>query len=254
MSESGVTRGSKFHDGLANSWNDSYLRGGFKKRLAFIRSFISPVVVPGQYWLDAGCGGGILTLELSKLGACGLAVDGSQEMIDAAIRQVGPLSDRFTFKRITSISSIDVADASFEGALCSSVVEYVDSIDITLFELNRVLKIGGKLILSVPNKNSLIRRIQKLIRFGGRWIGLNLFPYLGVSINDLSRVDLIRRMDACGFLTLTLEGFDPILPKAFTTVMQPALYFVVAEKVSAKSHVPIDDSTAWLRRDRPWGS
>jgi len=232
MSDSDVTRGSKFHDGLANSWNDSYQRGGFKKRLGFVRRFISPVVGPGQYWLDAGCGGGILTLELSKLGACGLAVDGSPEMIGAAIREVGPLSDRFTFKRIVSISSIDVTDASFDGVLCSSVVEYVDSIDEVLFELNRVLKAGGKLILSVPNKNSLIRRIQKLVRHSGLTIGLDLFPYLGVSMNDFSKVDLIRRLGKCGFLALTLEGFDPILPKAFTRVLPPALYFVVAEKVA----------------------
>ena len=232
MSKSGVTEGCKFHDGLANSWNDTYQRGGFKKRLAFVRRFIFPVVVPGQYWLDAGCGGGILTLEISKLGARGLAVDGSPEMISAAIRKVGPLSDGFTFKKIASISSIDVAEGSFDGILCSSVVEYVDSIDEALFELNRVLKIGGKLILSVPNKNSLIRRIQKLIRHGGRAIGLDLFPYLGVSINDLSRVDLIRRLDRCGFLALTLKGFDPVLPKALIRVLPPALYFVVAEKVS----------------------
>lgn len=235
MNESGVTRGSKFHDGLANSWNDSYQRGGFKQRLAFIRRFIAPVVISGDHWLDAGCGGGILTLEMSELGANVLGVDGSQEMIDAAIRQVGPLSDRVAFKRIVSIASIDVAEASFDGVLCSSVLEYVDSIDETLFELNRVLKIGGKLILSVPNKYSLIRRIQKLIRHGGLSIGCDLFPYLGVSMNDFTKGDLIRRLDECGFLALTTEGFDPIIPKAFNRVLPPALYFVIAEKVSNKS-------------------
>ena len=147
-------------------------------------------------------------------------------MIYAAIRRVGPLSEGFTFKEIESITSIDVAEGSFDGVLCSSVVEYVTSIDEALFELNRVLKIGGKLILSVPNKDSLIRRIQKMMRHGGRAIGLDLFPYLGVSINDLSRVDLIRRLDRCGFLALTLEGFDPVLPKAFIRVLPLALYFV----------------------------
>jgi SAM-dependent methyltransferase len=232
MSKSGITKGCQFHDRLANSWNDNYQRGGFKKRLVFVRRLIFPFVVPGQYWLDAGCGGGILTLEISKLGARGLAVDGSTEMIHAAIRKVAPLTDGFTFQKIASISSIDVAEGTFDGVLCSSVVEYVDSIDEALFELNRVLKIGGKLILSVPNKNSLIRRVQKLIRRGGRAMGLDLFPYLGVSINDISRVDLIRRLDRCGFLALTLEGFDPIWPRTLIGVLPPALYFVVAEKVS----------------------
>lgn len=157
-------------------------------------------------------------------------------MINAAIRDVGPLCDRFIFERIVSISSIDVADASFDGVLCSSVVEYVDNIDEALLELNRVLKIGGKLILSVPNKYSLIRRMQKLIRHFGRAIGLDLFAYLGVSINDLSSFDLIRRLEECGFLAHTVEGFDPVLPTALIkTVLPPALYFVVADKVSTNT-------------------
>lgn len=56
MNTLGVTDGYKFHDALANSWNDNYQRGGFKKRLAFVRELLLPVVIPGQYWLDAGCG------------------------------------------------------------------------------------------------------------------------------------------------------------------------------------------------------
>jgi len=178
----------------------------------------------------------VLTLEISKLGARGLAVDGSREMINAAISQVGPLSDRFTFEKIASISSINAAEASFDGVLCSSVVEYVDSIDEVLSEFNRVLKMGGKLILSVPNKNSLVRRIQKLIRHCGLSIGLDLFPYLSVSMNDFAKGDLIQRLSGCGFLALTLEGFDPIIPKAFNKVLPPALYFVVAEKFANKSY------------------
>jgi ubiquinone/menaquinone biosynthesis C-methylase UbiE len=232
MNTLGVTDGYKFHDALANSWNDNYQRGGFKKRLAFVRELLLPVVIPGQYWLDAGCGAGILTLEMSKLGAYGLAVDRSSEMISAAITKVGPLSTGFTFKKVVSISTIEVADERFDGVLCSSVIEYLDDIDEALFEMNRVLKIGGKLILSVPNKNSLIRRIQKFMRHTGRVIDLDWFPYLGVSINEFSRFDLLQHLRRCGFLPVTLQGFDPLLPKQFVRVSPPALYFVCAEKVS----------------------
>lgn len=235
MNEAGATGGSRLHDELADSWNNKYQRGGFKKRLAFVRRLFATVIAPGEHWLDAGCGGGILTLELSKLGARGLAVDGSQAMINAAITQVGPLSDRFTFKSIASISAIDVGEASFDGVLCSSVVEYVDSFDNTLLEFNRVLRMGGKLILSVPNRNSLVRRTQKWIRQGGLSIGLDLFPYLGVSINEFTNSDLIQRLGRCGFMASTFEGFDPVLPKIFNKVLPPALYFIVAEKVSNKS-------------------
>ena len=238
MIRSQISQGSKFHDGLAAYWNDGYQRGGLKKRIAFVRKMLSSSVIPGQRWLDAGCGGGILTLELSKLGARGLAVDGSTQMINAAIREVKPLCENFAFERIVSISTINIADASFDGVLCSSVVEYVDNVDDALFELNRVLKNGGTLILSVPNKNSLIRRVQKLIRRFGQARGRDLFPYLGVSINDFYRADLIRRLGGTGFRVHTVEGFDPVLPSVLIkTVLPPALYFVIAEKFSNEQRV-----------------
>ena len=75
--------------------------------------------MPAKKWLDAGCGAGILTLELSRLGATGLAVDASQSMVDAAIRAIGPLAKTFAFAKVTSITSIDVAAGTFDGVLCS---------------------------------------------------------------------------------------------------------------------------------------
>ena len=36
-------------------------------------------------------------------------------------------------------------------------------------------------------------------------------------------------------LVLTLEGFDPVLPRRLNGVFPPALYFVVAEKKSFAS-------------------
>ena len=232
MTQSDRARGAQFHDRLAGSWNDNYSRGGFRKRLAFVRRLIESLVLPGQVWLDAGCGAGILTVELSSLGAGGLAVDGSPEMIGAAIREAGPRADGFRFETVTSIAAIEVADATFDGVLCSSVVEYVESIDQAFAELSRVLKLGGKLILSVPNRSSPIRRAQKLVRHAGYSVGFDPFPYLSVSTNDFMKNDLVRRLSGYGFVVHTLAGFDPVVPELFEAIVPPALYFVVAEKVS----------------------
>ena len=94
MAHSDTANGVRFHEGLAVSWNNKYKRGGFKKRLALFRRVLSRVVLPGEHWLDAGCGAGILTLEMSGLGATGLAVDGSQQMIEAAVRHAAPFFNR----------------------------------------------------------------------------------------------------------------------------------------------------------------
>jgi 2-polyprenyl-3-methyl-5-hydroxy-6-metoxy-1,4-benzoquinol methylase len=230
--QSDMMGGAMFHERLAGSWNNNYRRGTFKKRLAFVRRLLSQVVVPGEQWLDAGCGAGILTVEMSGLGAVGLAVDGSQKMIDAAMREVGQSAGRFVFTRVVSVTSIDVPEATFHGVLCSSVVEYVGVVDDALGEFNRVLKADGKLILSVPNRHSLIRRAQKRLRSVGQLLGLDPFPYLSVSVHDFTKEDLLQQLRRSGFRARALEGFDPILPKRFAGLLPPALYFVVAEKAS----------------------
>jgi len=75
--EQRLRKAIQFHDKLARSWNEGYERGGFKKRLAFVRRIISDAVIAGENWLDAGCGAGILALELAACGAHGIAIDGN---------------------------------------------------------------------------------------------------------------------------------------------------------------------------------
>jgi 2-polyprenyl-6-hydroxyphenyl methylase/3-demethylubiquinone-9 3-methyltransferase len=230
MNVASAGAGAQFHDGLAASWNDNYRQGGFKRRLVFARALLASVVKNGSHWLDAGCGGGILTLELHKLGARGAGVDGSTEMIDAAGRNVGPLAHGFVFRRIADIAAVGETDGSFDGVLCSSVLEYVDNVDEVLRELNRVLKTGGTLVISVPNRNSPVRLLQRLVRRVARLFGRDKFPYLGVSVHDFTRRGLDRSLAASGFRTLRIQGFDPVLPKAAGWILSPALLFAVAEK------------------------
>lgn len=46
--------------------------------------------------------------------------------------------------------ALPFADASFDGALCSQVLEHVFTADAFLREIHRVLRPGGRLVLTVP--------------------------------------------------------------------------------------------------------
>lgn len=219
-----------FHSALADTWNARYRRGGFKRRLMCARTLLEGAVGTGERWLDAGCGAGRLTLEMSRLGAWGLAVDRSREMIDAASREVVPLSTAFEFRTVPSIGSIDEDNESFDGVLCSSVIEYVDGVDTVLLEFNRLLRVGGKLMLSTPNRRSVVRQTQKACRRVGLMAGFDPFPYLAVSVHEFTRRDLLHRLSRFGFRTRTVEAFDPIVPPMLTTVFPCAMHFVVSEK------------------------
>ncbi len=58
------------------------------------------------------------------------------------------------FRGISDISEMDLADGSFDGVLCSSVLEYTRSPEVALRELRRVIRKGGLLVVSVPSSSS----------------------------------------------------------------------------------------------------
>jgi 2-polyprenyl-6-hydroxyphenyl methylase/3-demethylubiquinone-9 3-methyltransferase len=219
-----------FYGRLAGRWNALYRAGGFKRRLLFVRRLLASAVSDGDRWLDAGCGGGILTLELARLGAQGVAVDGSSQMVDVAERDIAPNCRGFVFKYAQSVAAIDAVDGAFDGVLCSSVIEYVDEIEDTLREFHRVLRVNGTLVVSAPNRTSALRNIEKRIRRAGKVVGLNAFPYLGVSLNEFTSSEFVHQLSRCGFDALEVKGFDPIVPSWLTAVIAPALLFVVAVK------------------------
>ena len=61
--------------------------------------------------------------------------------------------------------SLDLKDSSVDYAVFSEVLEHINPYYVhhTLTETNRVLKVGGKLIVTTPNIASLFRRVKLLL-------------------------------------------------------------------------------------------
>ncbi|MCP3415206.1 class I SAM-dependent methyltransferase [Bradyrhizobium brasilense] len=153
----------------------------------------------GQRWLDAGCGTGTLSRLLAARGCDVTGVDASSEMIAAAHgrRAGGALAARLTFQQIPTIASLPFPDRSFDGALCASVLEYVPDAAQCLAEMHRVLRPRGLLLLSIPNRGSLLRRSYKLAHAASSRVSARpLFRYLAFSKFDTSPAamqDLLRQ-------------------------------------------------------------
>jgi SAM-dependent methyltransferase len=103
----------------------------------------------GRDVLDAGCGVGYGTTLLASAGAAStLGVDVSPHAIEAARAEAGA-GVRF---EVADIERLDAADASFDLITCFEVIEYVEHPELALDELRRVLRPGGVLLLSSPNR------------------------------------------------------------------------------------------------------
>ncbi|MFV2116177.1 class I SAM-dependent methyltransferase [Micromonospora sp. LOL_025] len=102
--------------------------------------------VSGRRILDAGCGSGPLSAALRAKGAVVTGFDVSAAMVDLARQRLGEDADL----HVADLSApLPFADAEFDDVVASLVLHYLEDWSGPLAELRRVLKPGGRLILSV---------------------------------------------------------------------------------------------------------
>jgi SAM-dependent methyltransferase len=102
--------------------------------------------VSGRRILDAGCGSGPLAAALRGKGALVTGFDVSAAMVDLARQRLGDDADL----HVADLAApLPFADAEFDDVVASLVLHYLEDWAGPLGELRRVLKPGGRLILSV---------------------------------------------------------------------------------------------------------
>lgn len=102
--------------------------------------------VSGRRILDAGCGSGPLSAALRARGARVTGFDVSAAMVDLARQRLGDDADLHVMDLAGPLS---FPDAAFDDVVASLVLHYLEDWNGALAELRRVLKPGGRLILSV---------------------------------------------------------------------------------------------------------
>jgi len=96
--------------------------------------------------LDAACGTGRHAAYLAGAGREVTGVDASEAMLDRARARL-PEADL----RVGELSTLPVADETFAGAVCALALSHLPEIGPAIAELARVLRPGGRLVLSNPH-------------------------------------------------------------------------------------------------------
>ncbi|MGR6316459.1 class I SAM-dependent methyltransferase [Micromonospora soli] len=134
------------YDDFANAYsaeNESGLFNAYYERPAMLRLAGN---VSGRRILDVGCGSGPLSAALRAKGAVVTGFDVSAAMVDLARRRLGEDADLHVADLRTPLP---FADAEFDDVVASLVLHYLEDWSGPLAELRRVLKPGGRLMLSV---------------------------------------------------------------------------------------------------------
>jgi ubiquinone/menaquinone biosynthesis C-methylase UbiE len=208
----------EFHDKLAINWDKKYHKKSFYVRALDILSLLKCFNLEGQMWLDAGSGTGNLLRMLVKNGCTVYGLDASPSMVKIAqeLSNKDPLSKKMSFVLIGTVEKLPFRNDTFDGVLCSSVMEYLDNPDICLQELSRVLKKDGLIIVSVANYWSLFRKFQSICYYLTK-VGINRpYPaYLKFLKNQHTRYGFNKILNGVGIKVIKWTYGGLGLPKFF---------------------------------------
>lgn len=121
----------------------------------------SGIISPTHKVLDVGCGGGILSESLARIGATVTGIDACSESIAVANARLDQMkaaesSDAWPSRldfRDTSLFTIAESTERFDVVVATEVIEHVDDARSFLEALCEVTKPGGVLVLSTMDKS-----------------------------------------------------------------------------------------------------
>jgi SAM-dependent methyltransferase len=140
----GVNDYDSFAEGYAAS-NENNLVNAYYERPAMLALAGD---VAGRRILDAGCGAGPLLAALRDGGAIVAGFDKSAAMVELARRRLGDDADLLVAELGRPLP---FPDGTFDDVTASLVLHYLQDWGPALAELRRVLKPGGRLIVSVDH-------------------------------------------------------------------------------------------------------
>lgn len=122
---------------------------------------------------------------------------------------------------------IPFTDKEFDIVIATELIEHILETRLFLKEINRVLKVGGELILSTPNLASLWNRISLLFGSGRGFAPWRIFkgksaynppsslayPYQNIHIRFFTFGSLKEILEKSGFRVIYIGGADPVFSR-----------------------------------------
>jgi 2-polyprenyl-6-hydroxyphenyl methylase/3-demethylubiquinone-9 3-methyltransferase len=180
----------------------------------------------GKTALDIGCGAGLMTEPLARMGASATGIDAAPENIAAASAhaEAGGLAIDY---RATSVEALAATGARFDLITCLEVVEHVAGRDSFFAALAALLAPGGLAILSTPNRTAA----SWAVLIGGAEMVLRSIPRGAHDWNRfMTPAELTEALDHAGLSVTASTGLTWRPGAGFTLGDDVSVnYFLTAE-------------------------
>lgn len=251
MTDTADTRGTIDHaevekfERMAGEWWDA--DGKFRPlhklnpvRLGFIRDRVAERFgraattarpLAGLRLLDIGCGGGLLTEPMARLGADAVGVDPSPANIGVARRHAEQCGLAIDYRETTA-EALASGQESFDVVLAMEVVEHVSDLDAFLAACAAVLKPGGLLFLATINRTPKAFALAIVgAEYVLRWLPRGTHDYAKLVRPE----ELETALAAAGLLVIDRCGvaYRPLSDSWVRSDDMDVNYMMVAEKRSA---------------------
>ncbi len=160
----------------------------------------------GKSVLEVGCGGGFMAEALARAGADVIGVDPSGPAVLAA-REHARLENLPIDYHVGVGERIPLPDEAVDCVVCVDVLEHVDSVDLVLDEITRVLKPGGLFLFDTINRTLL----AKVVIVG---LGESVLRLLPRGTHDpakfITPAELSRKLVDRGYEVGPIVGLAPV--------------------------------------------
>jgi ubiquinone/menaquinone biosynthesis C-methylase UbiE len=141
--------------------------------------------------LDAGCGPGVIIDALINHGHHVVGIDITSDMVKEANRTIQKYSSNGSACLLADIEALPFKNSSFDVVICSGVLQYLPTDQLSTREMSRLIKNNGLLIVTLPNIlriNILFDPFYYFFR-GTKYISHKLFKNNMRRIKELSPND-----------------------------------------------------------------